>query len=308
MRIPFHRIDVRCFGTAATLAFALATLHFAGEAFADDSATRAEEMQGLVHQLHGFKVSDGQRTEAPLSDRPLRRWSEPTREASDGALWIFGTAGRPAAVVALELYPDPNHHQVWAYEFVSLSTGPVEVSGGSGFDIAWSDLPPPRADGSLLWTPAVPGVTFQSIPGSPAPGNSENERMRQMKALSERFSAEEYYAKTKQTDSLRLLARPLHRYHDVPSGIVDGAIFEFAHGTNPEVFLLIEAQKDGADAATWRFAAAQLTRAGPTLRLDQRAVWNKPYVVKIAPNEAYYSARRVRNSPLSSSRGSDSKP
>ena len=38
--------------------------------------------------------------------------------------------------------------------------------------------------------------------------------------------------------------RPIYRYDDSDAGIDDGAVFAFVHGTDPEVFLVLESRSD----------------------------------------------------------------
>ena len=54
---------------------------------------------------------------------------------------------------------------------------------------------------------------------------------------------------------LRLLSKPLYSYGKAGSQVLDGAIFAFAKGTNPEVLVLIEAvPKDSLEAIRARVA------------------------------------------------------
>ena len=50
----------------------------------------------------------------------------------------------------------------------------------------------------------------------------------------------------------------------------ESAIFVFAHGTNPEVLLLIEPLED-----SWQYGLARMTGAETTVILDDRVVWTK---------------------------------
>ena len=73
------------------------------------------------------------------------------------------------------------------------------------------------------------------------------------------------------------MPRPIDRYADPAKEQVDGAIFVFAHGTNPEVMVLIEAQGTSPKTASWRYAVAPLTVALFDVRLDRRVVCTVPY-------------------------------
>jgi hypothetical protein len=266
----------------------------------DDKAGRLEEMRQLVRPLRAFKVERGERVPVALRSEPVQRWNDPTREFSDGSLWIWGPSGRPLGAVAVELYPSRERGDAWSYEFVSLATGPIEVEGGEGFDTSGELVIPSRSDGSLGWAPKVPGVEFRDVPGAPLPGRSQAQRMRQSKTIASRFSADETYKD--QTYTLRLLPHPIHRYADPSDGLTDGAVFLFVHGTNPEVFLLIEAHGREPKSETWRYGLARLSNAGPTVRLDQKVVWTLPVVTKPAADETYFLARKPRPTPATEAR------
>jgi hypothetical protein len=139
---------------------------------------------------------------------------------------------------------------------------------------------------------------FHEIPEAPAPANTEPGRLRQIRDLSQRFSAREFYDKTGQDYTLRLLSRPIDRYADAASGLVDGAIFIYANGTNPEALLVIEARRIGSSSPSWSYAAAPLTRAEPTIRLDQKDVWTYPSKKVASPEDTYFLARKPRRSPV----------
>ena len=88
-----------------------------------------------------------------------------------------------------------------------------------------------------------------------------------MREMLRRFSAREYYILERQDYALRLISHPIDRYRDQASGVVDGAIFTYANGTNPEVLLVIDSQRQGTGPLVWVYAAAPLTRAATTLRI-----------------------------------------
>ena len=195
---------------------------------ADHRAERLEEMKQIAGSFKVVAIDEhGQQTPASLSAEPLHRWTDPTREFDGGALWVWRASGRPVAVIGIELYAR------WSLEFVSVSTGLVKAD-----------------DGHVCWTPRKGGVEFREIPEAPAPAADAAERLRQMRDLAKRFSAREHWVNRDgngQHYALRLLPHPIDRYADPGSGVVDGALFVYAYGTNPESLLLIEARRRGAD-------------------------------------------------------------
>jgi hypothetical protein len=95
-----------------------------------------------------------------------------------------------------------------------------------------------------------------------------------MKELLRRFSAHEVEG-TEGRLELRPMASPLCRYEDAAHNIVDGAIFAFASGTNPEVLLVVEAHGSKVGPAEWKFAAAQMTGAAVIVELDGKEFWRR---------------------------------
>jgi len=237
----------------------------------DESAIRLEEMTQIAHGFEFVTVDGATRTPAKPMPDPLHRWTDPTRPFSGGALWLWKSGGRPAAILGIELYA------AWSLEFVSLSTGLVEAQ-----------------DGQLRWKPRKAGVEFREIAGAPAPADDQPKRLRQIKDIVKRISASEFYEN--QTYALRLLAHPIDRYADPAAGVVDGAIFIYANGTNPEVLLLVEARRQDKGAPAWSFAAAPLTRAQPTLKLDGKDIWSSPTKEHTVPEDTYFDTLRGRGS------------
>jgi hypothetical protein len=91
-----------------------------------------------------------------------------------------------------------------------------------------------------------------------------------------------------------LLPHPIDRYDDPASGVVDGAIFMYAHGTNPEALFLIEARRKDTGSPVWSFAAAPLTRAQPTLKCDGKDIWSSPTKENTTPQDTYYDVLQGR--------------
>ena len=72
---------------------------------------------------------------------------------------------------------------------------------------------------------------------------------------------------------LRLLTTPLYRYEKESEQILDGGLFCFADGTDPEAVLVIEAVRDG-DALSWEYAFMRRTTLPVTGQLDDGNVWD----------------------------------
>jgi hypothetical protein len=233
----------------------------------DDRAERLEEMKQLASAFQIVAIDDeGKETPAVMVQEPLHRWTDPTRDFNGGALWVWKTSGRPVAVIGIELYA------AWSLEFVSLSTGRLKAH-----------------DGAIHWTPRKAGAEFHEIPDAPAPAASEAARLRQMRDQAKRFAAREYWINGNgQHYALRLLPQPIDRYSDPAAGVVDGGLFVYANGTNPEVLLLIEARRRGEGPPQWSYAAAPLSRAEVSLKLGTRDAWTSPSKDSLNPEDPYY--------------------
>jgi hypothetical protein len=131
-----------------------------------------------------------------------------------------------------------------------------------------------RKEDAVVRQPQSAGVEFATIPEAPAPDDGRNPRLRQMKMLAEQFQATMCGWKADSTDreELRLLTKPLYRYEVKDGPVIDGAVFAFVMGTDPEVLLLIEAVKAG-DKATWQFAFARRTSGALEGRWKESVVW-----------------------------------
>jgi len=236
----------------------------------EDRAERLEEMALIAHSIKVFAVEDkGGEFAAVMREEPLQRWTDPTREFSDGGMWVWRAGGRPVAVVGIELY------RYWSLEFASLSPGLVR-----------GEYPPAQ----VRWKPDKAGAEFHAIANAPVPGNTEAARLRQMRELAHRFTAMERW-KNQGQFALRLLPRPIDRYATPASGTVDGGLFVLAHGTNPEVLLLIEARMHGEGPAQWQFAAMHLSHAEITLKINSKDVLTLPDKdsgPRIVPSDPYY--------------------
>ena len=301
------KIEDRRRGLAWSVALATLTLAVAparAQAPADGRAARLEEMAALLRDLRVVEPARPGRGALPFRPEPLHRWSDPTRELSDGGLWAFGGSGRPVAMATMEVYAkDPKASPTWACELISMAPGPLAAESWGTLLLAPNRDAPAGPAVPLRWNPKAPGLALEAFREAPTPAASEAERLRQMKALAARFSA---YQEGISPDGarlryeLRLLPRPAHRYADPAAGIVDGAIFLLVYGTNPELLLMIEAHKpaDGnADRpAAWSFGCARLSTAALSVSLDGRETWTRPFAQEPDPEATYYYATTARPS------------
>jgi hypothetical protein len=264
------------------------------DASKDDGATRLREMQRLVQAIQFFEGKGETREAVEPLPEPLFRWDDPSRNFRDGALWSLGRTGRPIAILSTGLNPHPVYDAVWSLELISLSASPVVAEGAGGYIPLAAGPVAPEKGGPLRWTPRGPGLEPRPFPDAPAPADTEVGRLRQMRELAGRFAASEFNQPNRQRFELRLLPRPIHRYADMASGLIDGTIFLFAYGTDPEVLVLIEARRLGSSAPAWQYGLARLSRAEVSVSLDRGEVWRQPYALRPSPEDPYYIVRSIR--------------
>jgi len=222
----------------------------------DERAQRARQMEQRAQGIKVYQVKEGNKVEVPRHERPLLRFSDPARELFDGTLWAWGTSGRPVAIVTLERY-----QPLWTYELISLAIDGVAA-----------DLPDGRR-----WAPRKPGLEWQAFPDAPAPAEGEAQRLRQVKALAERFSGFETIGTG--NFELRRMPTPIHRYSSRDGGTLDGALFLLVYGTNPEVLIVLECQ--GNEKPAWKYSLSRLTTAPVSVGLDGREVWTRPHIASL---------------------------
>lgn len=233
------------------------------------------EMKQIAESLAVSRGEGPEKSPVKLRGEPLLRWNDPIRHFSNASLWAWGETGRPLAVLALEMSQDTASGRLtWALEFISLA--PESSRFPEEYRIkATVNKSDQHLNSSFIWAPEKPGVTFRDIPDAPTPAQTPRLRLAQMRDLIKRFAATEHV--TRQPDLLRLMPHPIDRYADPAKEQVDGAIFLFAHGTNPEAMVLIEAQGSAPEKATWRFAVARVTVAPFEVTFDRKEVWTVPY-------------------------------
>lgn len=212
----------------------------------------AEHMQVL--QMH---LADDADAVVELYDRPLLTYGDSARANKNGTLWAFGKSGRPIAV--LELYQGLEPNAPWVHA-VTL-TGQQRIKMKT----------PARAP----WSPEKTQIEPTPFAEAANPEAKEPLRLRQMKDLARRFTAHEFWNPDNSRFELRLLVQPVLRYRDPERKIHDGTVFVLAHGTNPEVILLIEALGGTLEESRWHYSLARLGSAELHVAVDGMEVWEQ---------------------------------
>jgi hypothetical protein len=194
-----------------------------------------------------------------LVREPKLKWSNPTRSDVQGSVFVWTREGRPLVVGSLhKWFESRSALSHWEHELHSLAEGPLSA----------------KFHGDLVWTTEEAGLQFVAIPDAAAPSANAVQRRLQLRMLAQEFSGIAHYQNAPDDTELRLLPRPIHSYAAPKKEVQQGGLFAFVRGTDPELFLLIEARGKDAATARWQFAAARMTN-GAELRLQhqQKRVW-----------------------------------
>ena len=223
---------------------------------ADDKARAAEFLELAKAESLAYTIEDATGARLALRPEPALRWSNPVVGSIQGNVFVWTSKGRPEVVGSFYKWYAPFTHRT--NEFVSLASGPLVAA----------------RDGVRVWTPSRSAVEVKPIPDAPSPADTPAQRLRQLRALAGEFTARETDRKEVDRD-LRLLSQPIYRYEKTESDLVDGALFAFALGTDPEALLLIEDRiVDGAPR--WHYGLARMNGIAMRANFRGREVWNLP--------------------------------
>lgn len=216
---------------------------------------RATPLRKLLDECLAWdELFTSEQAAEPMQARVVMRWANNSRGSQDGMTVLYLAAGRPEAVCCV--YPWQKSLTHW---FGSLSRGTFVG----------------KRDGTVAWSPAKPGLEFRPIPEADIPAATPSARLRQMKQLASQFTSTMlgWNADRSDRESLRLLPQPLYRYDSKRPDVLDGAVFAFVQGTDPESLLLIEAfNADGANQ--WQYAFAPRTSGELEGRHQDIVVWH----------------------------------
>jgi serine/threonine protein kinase len=190
-----------------------------------------------------------------------------------GTVWAWGGPGRPQAVFSLALCGSPDHPQ-WFQEIVTLSDKPLRAAMR---DRTW-------------WSTEMSGWDPKPIPSADAPAENREKRLQQMQRLALRFTGWGF-DEIGRSWRFKLMREPIYRYTGQTASTLDGAIFALVGAVqNPEILLVIEAEKDVQGGAQWKFDAACMASSGLLVKLDGKESWRRTGLDNGAakPSEPYY--------------------
>ncbi|MCI0361340.1 MAG: hypothetical protein L0211_22890 [Planctomycetaceae bacterium] len=236
-----------------------------------DRETRLKQAEAHVGALD-LRLAEGG-DEVARIDKPLLVFGDSTRNNGDGTVWAWGREGRPLAVI--ETYRNTAEGGPRASALTLTSTDKVVLK--APFFVQ-------------EWRPAKTQIVPTVLPGADAPSDREAVRLRQLKEQARRFTAHEFWDPDNSRFELRLLVQPVHRYRDEKAKLWDGAIFVLAHGTNPEVLVLIEALGESLERSRWHYSLARLGSAELHVEIDGQEVWKQDRAPNVVgrPTDPYW--------------------
>jgi hypothetical protein len=243
----------------------------------NERAAHRARMDELSQTITVEELVGDARLTAIRQQAPLLVYNDDTRRNSGSTLWVWTQQNRPVAVAAVELYPMHPTGPRWLFELVSLSDH--RLSAVRAPELKWT-----ARDAADAWRPL----------DTTEPAASAVGRLVQMRDALRRFRAWER-AEVDGRIELRPMTTPLMRYAHEASGVVDGALFAFANGTNPEVLIVFEASRSAAGESVWQYRLGQMTGAAVTVEYQDKPVWERgnadPPAVRPSYVNGWFSAK-----------------
>jgi hypothetical protein len=239
-----------------------------GDDRAREEAAEAEKL--CTDELARWKLSaDGIALDNPKE--PVLRWTNPAVGRLYGNTYVWLDKGQPAAVGSLFRNFEP--WNTFNGELTALTGKRLVAERG----------------GKVLWQPEGQWK-WLAIPGAPVPRLTMSQRLVQMRALIAEFEVEVLDTRNNRKgdeQTPRLLPRPLYRYDAAQTRTLDGALFAFVLGTDPELMVLLECDTVGSKPE-WQFGVARMNRDAIRLKHKGKTVWEAESFRKHKPEDPYY--------------------
>jgi hypothetical protein len=230
---------------------------FAQEPTQSDDNSEATKLRAVLDRsTEPFEVFSAKNPGTAMTSKSVLRWINNERDTQSlGVVVLWIDHGQPAVAMATYNWAGNIHHE---------------------FDLLSRESVIAKRNGATIWQPKI-GLKFQSVPNAPAVETTATARLRQMKSLAEQFSATMMGWKADKSDraELRRLPRELFRYQPENPDVIDGAVFAYVMGNDPEALLLIEAVK-GKSQAEWQYAFVRQTSGELQGRHLNTIVWTAP--------------------------------
>jgi hypothetical protein len=212
-----------------------------------------KRMVFMKSALSRFTIKVGARKEPVKVGDPCLRWTNPIGPVPDGIVAVYAhKGGRPAAIGQFFAL----NSKSWVTEFTIIPDKDVEIM---------------RSD-RLFWKPSEYVCKFTDLPGSPMPAAKPSLRLAQMRAIAADFKMTDYFGTPGTKTDLRLLTQPVYRYSE-EGKILDGSLFIYVVGTDPECCLLVEACENDK-SSRFRYAVAPMSIFKLEAHYKDARVWD----------------------------------
>jgi hypothetical protein len=242
---------------------------------AEEAKVREERLAVMKDQAAAYGLTlNKSETKLSLHDEPILRFSNPVSGVPDGIVAMWKDGQRPAVVAQVF----QTKSGLWVHEVQSLAADGLTMAQGA----------------KTFWQPGEPYEAFRRLEDVADAAPSSARRLVQMKGIAAEFAAaDDFKINTSDQETtrhaLRMLPTPVYRYNDPETGIEDGAVFAFVHGTDPEVFLVLESRSDKAGTPGWHYTLAPMTCWAVTVERKGRQVWSLPERLnKSKPDHLYH--------------------
>ena len=226
------------------------------EALRASVAATAKEFVGRCE----FTAGEAGNPKLALHPEPILRWSNPTIGKMIGEVFVWTDNGRPTVIGSWYHWFSPD----WGRTLEVTSLAPGRIAG--------------RIEDIRFWNSEKADLTLKALSNADAPAKTPAARLVQMRRLAGDFVAN--LADTRSDDAavkrqLRMLTQPVFRY-PVPNEkatYADGALFAFVEGTDPEVFLMLEATSTKA-GVNWQFGLVRMNGDALRVTFRDQEVWS----------------------------------
>ncbi len=219
-----------------------------------ESIQRKARVDFLGEAIKHFEVRVGEdRVESKLNPKPLLVWNNPVSGTRIGILAMFTRNDRPDVIAQ--------------FSFNSPTTVINEFHNFYGTDLEM------KRDESTLWTPSTCSTKWNELPNADKGAETPQQRLIQMRRLAETFVVEDNFGwDKKELNQLRLMPTPVYRYGNPDDEVVDGAVFVYALGTDPEAILILECVRKN-EMLGWRYSVGPMSIYPLTAKLGDEVVY-----------------------------------
>ena len=204
-----------------------------------------------------FQRADDESKELKLVKTPILRWTNPSVGRVYGSVYVITEDGRPQAIVSPYKWFEP--HTGFEMECRSLASTGLNA----------------YRDNKSVWSTSKPGMEWKAIPNPPDVGKTTVERQRQIKQLAEEFTAQLLDTRDQERgddQQLRQMTQPVYRYSSPSHHVLDGAVFAYVVGTDPELFLNLEAREVNGEPQ-WQYGLARMNSDRLVVKFRGDEVW-----------------------------------